>query len=54
MPNILQFSDEMGYISFMDTSSIVDEKDISFNVSICENDGEGAVRTLFRQSDSLI
>ena len=45
----------MDYISFVETSSIVDEKDISFNVSICEDDGGGgAVRTLFRQSDSLI
>ena len=41
MTNMSQFSDEMDEISFVESSSIYDETDISINVSICENEGPG-------------
>ena len=41
MTNMSQFSEEMDEISFVESSSIYDETDISINVSICENEGPG-------------
>ena len=49
MTNMLQFSNEMDDISFVETSSIFDETDISMNVLICEEEGD-PVRILFNQT----